>query len=175
MDALTLKRIKTAHPLLRDELKCIYTDICSAITSKYALFRFSHVLRTNAEQDALYAKGRTTPGPRVTNARGGSSYHNYGLAVDIVELLDKDKNGTFESASWDPKLDADFDKIEDWIEVVHIFKAYGWDWGGDWQFTDKPHFQKTKGFSINQLKTMPKDTEGYPILNTPKMCNCASY
>ena len=28
-------------------------------------------LRTYAEQDELYAQGRTKPGPRVTNARGG--------------------------------------------------------------------------------------------------------
>lgn len=172
MDKLTLQRIETAHPLLRDELKCIYSDIVKAITSKYALFRFSHVLRTFKEQDELYAKGRTTKGPKVTNARGGDSYHNYGFAVDIVELLDKDKNGTFESASWDVKLDADFDGIEDWMEVVAIFKRYGWEWGGDWKFTDKPHFQKTFGLSIAELKKLPKDQNNYPVIGTKKECNC---
>lgn len=39
-------------------------------------------LRSFVDQDALYAKGRTTPGPVVTNARGGLSFHNYGLASD---------------------------------------------------------------------------------------------
>lgn len=34
------------------------------------------------EQDALYAQGRTTPGPIVTAASGGLSFHNYGLASD---------------------------------------------------------------------------------------------
>lgn len=177
MDKLTLDRIETAHPLLRDELKCIYADICKAITSKYAQFRFSHVLRTFKEQDDLYAKGRTTKGPKVTNAKGGDSYHNYGFAVDIVELLDKDKNGTFEAASWSPSLDADDDGIEDWMEVVRIFKSYGWEWGGDWRFTDKPHFQKTMGLSISQLKTINKDLKGYPIINinTEKVCNRTYY
>jgi len=33
-------------------------------------------LRTNAEQDALYAIGRTTSGAIVTNARAGESAHN---------------------------------------------------------------------------------------------------
>lgn len=161
MDQLTLKRIETAHPLLRDELKCILSDIEKAITSKYARFRFSHVFRSFKEQDDLYAIGRTKPGKKVTNARGGESYHNYGLAVDIVELLDKDKNGTFESASWDVKLDADFDGKADWIEVVEIFKRYGWEWGGDWRFVDMPHFQKTFGKSINDIKKMQM-INGYP-------------
>ncbi len=35
------------------------------------------------EQDALYARRRTAPGPRVTNARGGYSNHNFGIAWDI--------------------------------------------------------------------------------------------
>lgn len=175
MDNLTLKRIETAHPLLRDELKCILTDIEKAITTKYATFRFSHVFRTFKEQDELYAKGRTKPGPKVTNAKGGDSYHNYGLAVDIVELLDKDKNGTFETASWDVNLDADFDSKADWIEVVEIFKRYGWEWGGDWRFTDKPHFQKTFGLSISQLKTIEKDGQGYPIIKQEKRCRCVAY
>src|SRR5215471_18388685 len=41
-------------------------------------------LRTWAEQDALYAQGRTASGQIVTNARGGQSYHNFGLAVDCT-------------------------------------------------------------------------------------------
>lgn len=174
MDNITLKRIETAHPLLVEELKCIYSDINAAITSKYAIFRFSHVLRTFAEQDALYAQGRTKPGRIVTNARGGDSYHNYGMAVDVVQLLDKDKNGTFESVSYDLKLDADFDGVPDWDEVVHIFKRYGWEWGGSWKRPDSPHFQKTFGYSTNELKKMPKVNGIYPniFLREQKTCSC---
>ena len=40
-------------------------------------------LRTYAEQDALYAQGRTTLGKKVTNAKGGHSNHNFGIAFDI--------------------------------------------------------------------------------------------
>jgi len=43
-------------------------------------------LRTYEEQDALYAQGRTAPGPKVTNAPGGHSNHNFGLAFDMVFL-----------------------------------------------------------------------------------------
>ena len=36
-----------------------------------------------AEQSALYSKGRTTAGPKVTNARAGYSFHNFGCAFDF--------------------------------------------------------------------------------------------
>ncbi len=53
-------------------------------------------LRTWAEQDALYAKGRTIPPIGklfvVTKARGGQSWHNFGLAFDIVVLDALGKN-----------------------------------------------------------------------------------
>lgn len=44
--------------------------------------------RTIAQQNALYAKGRTSGGAKVTNAKGGSSPHNFGMAVDMVPLKD---------------------------------------------------------------------------------------
>ena len=151
MDKITLDRIKLLHPSIIDEVNTIYKEICEALKGR-AICRFSHTLRTFAEQNALFAQGRTKKGARVTNARGGQSYHNYGLAIDIVLLVDRDKNGTFESASWETNVDFDNDGKADWQEVVGIFKRHGWDWGGDWRFVDNPHFQKTLGKSISQLK-----------------------
>lgn len=153
MDKITLQRIELLHPKLREEAKAIYKEICEALTGK-AICRFTHTLRTFTEQDALYAIGRTKKGSRVTNARGGQSYHNYGLAVDIVLLVDKDGNGTHETAVWDTKGDYDNDRIADWQEIVAIFKRYGWTWGGDWRFKDYPHFQKTFGKSIVELQNL---------------------
>lgn len=159
-DKITLQRIELLHPDLRQEAKEIYAEICQALTGR-AICRFSHTLRTNKEQDELFAIGRTKPGKIVTNAKGGQSYHNYGLAIDIVLLVDRDKNGTFEVASWETNVDFDGDGKADWAEVVAIFKRYGWEWGGDWKFSDKPHFQKTFGKSIKQLQA---SGEQYPDL-----------
>ncbi len=154
IDKVSLERAKTIHPILRDELSDILTDCQTAVGSSYSV-RFSHVLRTNEEQDYLYSLGRTRGGNIVTKAKGGDSYHNYGLAVDVVLLIDKDKNGTFESVDWSYKQP--FDK------VVEIFKAKGWEWGGDWKFKDMPHFQKRMNYNIESLKKLPK--EGlYPCL-----------
>jgi len=145
----------------------LYDEIIKELTGKAAC-RFSYTLRTFAEQDALYAQGRTKPGAIVTKAKGGQSYHNYGLAVDIVLLVDKDGNGTFETASWDTKSDFDGDKKSDWQEVVAIFKRYGWEWGGDWRFVDAPHFQKTFGRSIVDLQQLHKtdkvDKNGFVLI-----------
>jgi len=152
-DQKTLERIQLLHPKLREEALTMYDEIVAALTGTAAC-RFAYTLRTFAEQDALFAQGRTKPGAIVTKAKGGQSYHNYGLAIDIVLLVDKDKNGTFETASWDLKTDFDGDGKSDWQEVVAIFKRYGYEWGGDWKFVDAPHFQKTLGKSIAELQTL---------------------
>lgn len=109
-------------------------------------------LRTLAEQDALYAQGRTQPGTIVTHARGGYSYHNYGLAVDFALLL---PSGS--SVSWDMKRDGDNDCTPDWLEVVKQAKDLGFEWGGDWTtFKDYPHFQLSFGLTLNALRAGEK-------------------
>lgn len=157
MDTVTLKRIETAHPAIREQLANIYKDICALLTGR-AICRFTHVFRSFEEQDALYNKH-----PRVTNARAGQSYHNYGLAVDIVLIVDG------KTAVWDTKTDFDGDKNADWMEVVEVFKKYGWEWGGDWKsFKDYPHFEKTFGKSTKQLLNLyqsgRRDANGYVLL-----------
>ncbi|MEK4853904.1 M15 family metallopeptidase [Paenibacillus sp. FSL H7-0756] len=111
-------------------------------------------LRTIAEQDALYAQGRTKPGSIVTNARGGHSYHNYGLAIDFALLL---PNGT--GVSWDMNRDGDKDGEADWAEVIKEAKALGFEWGGDWtSFKDYPHLHMSFGLSLANLRTGKKPT-----------------
>lgn len=155
MDRITLDRIALLHPKVREEVRGIYAEICDALKGR-AMCRFAFTLRTIAEQDALYAQGRTRPGKIVTNARGGMSYHNYGLAIDIVLVVDTDGNGSYDRAAWDTKTDFDGDGKSDWIEVVTIFKQHGWTWGGDWKFYDAPHFEKTYGYSVRELLALHK-------------------
>lgn len=154
---ISLSRIEKLHPRLRSEALLIFRLINESILKGRAKVRFTHTLRTKQEQNELYALGRTKKGDIVTNAKGGDSFHNYGLAIDICLILD-DKE-----ASWDDKTDFDKDGIADWSEVVAVFKQYGWEWGGDWHFKDKPHFQKTFGRSITDLKKISLLEEGiYP-------------
>lgn len=150
-DKITLDRIALLHPLVREEGLYIYNEICEALTGK-AICRFAYTVRSFAEQAALYAQGRTVKGKVVTNAKAGESYHNYGLAIDIVLLKDTNGDGKFESASWETNIDFDGDGKSDWQEIVSIFKKYGWEAGIDWKFKDAPHFQKTFGLSVMELK-----------------------
>jgi peptidoglycan L-alanyl-D-glutamate endopeptidase CwlK len=166
MDKITLDRIATAHPNVREELTEIYKEICARLT-KGVICRFAWVLRSYQQQEEEYAKGRTKPGAIVTFARGGQSYHNYGLAVDIVFLLDKDNNGTNETASWDITKDFDGDGVPDWNEVDFVFNMYGWKglYKGDGKRWDFPHFQKDFGLNIKQIQALPI-VNGYPRLKS---------
>lgn len=147
MDRLTLERIERAHPKIRQQLLKDYMD-ANNLLGKGARLRFAYVYRTPEEQDALFNKI-----PKVTNAKGWQSIHNYGLAFDIVLLYDNNGDGTFEEASWSQIRDFDKDSRADWMEVTNLFKSRGWEWGGDWKkFKDAPHFQMSFGFDWKVLK-----------------------
>lgn len=152
MDTLTLTRIKHLHPAVRQEALTAYKYINNNLFGKNIRLRFAYTLRSYEEQDALYARGRTQPGKKVTNAKAGQSIHNYGLAFDIVILIDKNGDGTFEIASWNTTSDDDKDEVPDWMEAVAYLKKVGWAWGGDWKsFPDYPHFEKTFGHNWKSL------------------------
>lgn len=151
-DKVTLERINTLHPKIRKEVYDAYMYVNEKLLPKGVRLRFAYTIRTNKEQDSLYAQGRTMLfdkyGKRlgkVTNAKGGQSIHNYGLAFDIVILLDKNGDGVFETASWS------VDKY--WMAAINYFKSIGWNWGGDWtSFKDYPHMEKPFGNTWRTLK-----------------------
>jgi peptidoglycan L-alanyl-D-glutamate endopeptidase CwlK len=101
--------------------------------------------RPREEQAALYALGRTKIGPkphdmarcafcasrlghRVTNAKPGSTYHEYGLALDVMLF----RFGKGIEAITDPAWVA-FGKLVDEAELC---------WGGHWTQRDGPHVEQ---------------------------------
>lgn len=96
--------------------------------------------RSWAEQEELYAKGRTAPGARVTNARAGSSWHNYGVAFDIGLFTAKGEYVT------------DDEVYRRLVELAGV--PEGFEWGGSWKsFKDMPHFQWVRVYkSLASLK-----------------------
>jgi len=83
-------------------------------------------LRTFDEQAELFAQGRTKPGKIVTNAKPGASWHNFGLAFDVVPLIAG-------KAVWNSPR---------WAEIGAMGKEVGLGWGGDFKsFKDLPHFE----------------------------------
>lgn len=100
-------------------------------------FKVTSARRTFAEQTALYAKGRTAPGPRVTNARAGQSWHNFGTAYDLT--LFSGKNPVWDSKHYDT--------------AGRIGEELGLEWGGRWtRLVDRPHFQRRLGLTLAQAR-----------------------
>jgi peptidoglycan L-alanyl-D-glutamate endopeptidase CwlK len=101
-------------------------------------------IRSFDRQAELYAQGRTTPGSKVTNAMPGFSWHQYGLAVDIVFDSDPVKPGL--QATWDPKLP--------WARLGKMgTQAFHLEWAGNWiGFPEMPHFQKTFGLQLSEAR-----------------------
>lgn len=159
IDSPSLAQINKLHPSVRGEVKMIVHEINTNCLTGKSKVRLAQGLRTFAEQDELYAQGRTKPGKKVTNAKGGQSIHNYGFAVDIVLIIDG------KTASWDVKKDWDEDRVSDWDECVKVFAKYGWSWGGNWSsFKDMPHFDKIGYSNWKILINKPRDKKGYIIL-----------
>lgn len=150
-DKYTNYRLNKLHPAIREAAsqfiaECEKHGIYLRITSD------GH-LRTFEEQNELYAKGRTKPGKKVTWVTAGNSYHNYGLALDVVEMVDG-------KPIWNNPR---------WPQIAAIGAKYGFEWGGNWKTPDKPHFQKTFGYKTSDLLAIynagQRDENGYVKIN----------
>lgn len=117
--------ITKLHPNLQEKVKLLQ-EKCNQAGLKIGI---GECVRTVAEQDKLYAQGRTTPGIKVTNAKGStySSMHQWGVAVDFYR---NDGTGAYN------------DKDGFFTKVGRIGQSIGLEWGGVWiTIKDKPHFQ----------------------------------
>jgi len=114
---------------LKPKVERLSQQLLEACKAQGYDIRITEGFRSFARQNALYAQGRTTPGAIVTNAKGGQSLHNYGVAFDIV-----------------------FTKLGykgDFAAVGAIGKKLGLEWGGDFKsIKDRPHFQLTLGYKL---------------------------
>lgn len=144
IDPITIKRIEELHPLIREEVRFLIYQLWKATIK----VRITSAYRSEAEQNAIYAQGRTTPGKIVTKARGRFSTHQYRLAFDFALLSEDGKK-----VIWDTKFDGtDLNTTPDWVDVVTLFKNNGYDCGHYWKnFPDSPHIEgNTNIFVYNQ-------------------------
>lgn len=122
VDPRSEKNIATLHPRVQP----IARQFIEAAASHGITIRIISALRTFDEQDALYAQGRSKPGHKVTNARGGYSNHNFGIAFDI---------GVFSGSKY-------LDESPLYKAVAVIGVQLGLEWGGNWKtIQDEPHYQ----------------------------------
>lgn len=98
--------------------------------------RITAAFRSWDDSDRDYAQGRTAPGPIISNARGGESYHNWGLAFDAAPF----DNGVYSS------------DINEFRRMGRLGQQVGLEWGGTFKdIVDYPHFQNTFGLSTEDL------------------------
>lgn len=150
MDTKSVALLQQLHPKIRDKAIEAYYEAVKATPIGVHPF-ITQTLRTFDESTKLYAQGRTTPGQIVSNAKAGQSYHNYGLALDFVLLVNGKQNWTVDA---------------NWMVVVNIFKAHGFTWGGNFagQFKDYPHLEMRLGY--NWIKLLQLHHEGKFIPGT---------
>jgi len=153
MDARSLNNLNTLHPKFRQSAIAAWTEAQAAMPSNVQIVVVQG-MRSMEDSNALYAQGRTAPGEIVTNAPGGSSYHNYGLAFDFAMIT----NGK-----------DDYVVGPNWMKVVSIVERAGMTWGGTFPtIVDDPHFENRYGYNWRTLlaKYNAKDfIEGTTFVN----------
>lgn len=128
------KIIADLHPELQKKIQ----ELMTLCVKNGITIGISECVRTVAEQNALYAKGRTAPGHIVTNCRGTDyrSMHQWGVAFDFYLKYDANRDGKITST------DAYYDATGLFEKVGKLGQSIGLEWGGSWtSIIDKPHFQ----------------------------------
>lgn len=149
MDTRSKKNIETLHPVAQQWARAFLQEIeDSKRLPEGVTVRIISGNRTWAEQNALFAQGRTKPGNIVTNARGGQSNHNFGIAWDIGIFI----NGKYQPSS-------------PWYDVVgEIGEGVGLEWGGRWtSIQDKPHYQVRTGLTTAEMRTVMRAGATLPV------------
>ena len=128
MNDTTIQRLALIHPYVAYSVR----RYIFVMQSRSVRIEVSQGLRTWNEQEFYYCKGRTTPGPRVTDCQPGHSYHNFGLAVDVVP---EDLYGT---PDWN-------DQHPVWAMIHEEALNLGFYCGADFRTAppDMPHLQMT--------------------------------
>ena len=147
MDSISEQRLAGVYPVLAEKIRAIGLQM----QAEGIWVRVTQALRTIEEQDALYAQGRTAPGRIVTNCRGGYSYHQFGLAADVVPSLPGDAY----IPDWNPEHPV-------WKQMEALGQGLGLTVGAYWRtFPDAPHFQLSGRFPIgapdDELRQLFKD------------------
>lgn len=146
MNANSENRLKNVIPELAEKVRTISQQL---LDRHHFQIEVVSAFRSVEEQNKLFAQGRTAPGKIVTKARGGQSWHNFGLAVDVCPF----KNGLF---LWNADN-------QTWLTIANCAKLYGLESGYFWKFQDKPHLQLTKSFSLDAARAI-YNAHGLPRL-----------
>ena len=120
-DKVTNERIKKLDPRIRCHAKNFINRVEIELGYKFRI--------SDGYRDFKHQAGLTT----AIKAPPGKSYHNYGLAIDIVQITNNGKSDSYKL------LENPNNKI------AKIGKEIGFEWGGHWKTRDLPHFEMRFG------------------------------
>lgn len=136
---------------LHPKLQTLIVKFIAECKKNGIIVKIGECIRTVAEQDDIYAQGRTKPGTIVTKVRGSSysSMHQWGIAFDFYLDMDVDGDGSTKDDAFNNATKL-FDK------AGKIGKSIGLEWGGGWtSIIDRPHFQlQDWGSTPTKLKSL---------------------
>ncbi|MBK7653595.1 MAG: M15 family metallopeptidase [Flammeovirgaceae bacterium] len=120
--------LNALHPYFREKI----ITLINACKAKGIELAVVESFRTHSKQNEYKYMGK-----KYTRTGGGGSKHQYGLAVDVVPVIDS-------VAQWDnAKL---------WRKVGAVGEQLGLRWGGRWkELYDPGHFEWTGGLSSYHL------------------------
>lgn len=130
---LSLVRLNTSHP----ELVRRIMNLNGALETENIVIEIDTALRTAAQQDELYAEGRSIPGKIVTHAQGYQSNHVIGCAVDVAPN---------DSVTHRPDWNA---AHPSWQRIVALAPTFGLRDGKSWH--DLPHLE------LQEIPTEPTE------------------
>ena len=147
-DSRSIAKLQQLHPKLRAIAVAAY-NLAVNETPVGVHPYIIETYRSFAESDALYKQGRSLPGPIVSNAPAGHSWHNYGLALDFGLMI----NGK-ESYIHD----------DNWMKVISIFESHGFYSGLYFagSFKDPDHLENHLGQTIKGLLTLHNEGKFIP-------------
>ncbi len=152
MDPHSQSRLQEVHPILAQKIQ----QLGQMLMDEKITLIVTQGLRSWAQQEALYEKGRTkqpdgtwhVTGPIVTNAPPGYSWHQFGLAVDVAPI---NPDG---SIDWNAKH-------PQWTRIEEVGVSLGMVSGANWvRMVDCPHLQLTGRFPVT-----PTDEARQILLN----------
>lgn len=123
MDPISESRLNDVCPKLAGLIR----QMAVMLSEEGIELHVTQALRSWSQQQALFAQGRTAPGNRVTDAEGGYSWHNFGLAVDVAPFVDKKPDWNASHACWQ--------------RIFAVGKSLGLAEGACWHKPDDPHLQ----------------------------------
>lgn len=121
------------------------------------IFYATSGVRSFADQDLLYTKGRTAPGGKVTNARAGFSAHQYGIAIDFTKDTDPDRIGL--QPTWQA---SEYQALADKAKLIGLEPGFYW-----LSLMDAPHIQLPltfAGLTLTHLRDIYLSDGGQPAV-----------